>query len=233
MDSHLVEGLRNGSWALWGLWWFMALSKTWQLPLMSAWLCELCPIRRDEYPHAYMWMKMSPVNVIFPRKRAGEDIGTPKSTNSTCRISFLSDFSFMWLKTQSLLVVGAHLLCLMQTNGFATIHPKLIFSPLGCANLSLASCLLHLQMADCFESLNFHISLSQSYLAWKPSLSLENYFILIHLFLPYKMNKLNTFHTENPKTLIEKRNFPIRNYFCALTVSGWKPMSAVSVKTYK
>lgn len=192
MGSHLVEGLRNGSG---GDWWFMAPSKTWQLPLTSAWLCELCPIRRDEYPHAYVWM--SPVNVTFPRKRAGEDIGTPESTNSLCRISFLSDFSFMWLKTQSLLVVGAHPLGLMQTRGFATIHPKVIFSPLGCG---MCKPLLSKLPAASANGLLFWV-IKLPHFTPSKLLSIKAIFVfrkllfLIHLFLPCKMSKLNSFHT--------------------------------------
>lgn len=83
------------------LWWFMAPSETWQLPLMAAEPCELCSIRRDEYPHACVWVRISSVNVIFPREGAGEDIGTTKNTIPPCRLCFLSNFSFIWLKIVS------------------------------------------------------------------------------------------------------------------------------------
>lgn len=63
-----------------GVLWVVRPSKTWQLPLRSTQVSQLCHIRRDEQCQAWVQMWMFCVNVTFPKAEGGRTVGMIKST---------------------------------------------------------------------------------------------------------------------------------------------------------
>lgn len=70
-----------------GVWWFVTLSKIWQLSLRLLDLSQLCPIRRDWHPQASVW---TGGGFQIRASCVGEDIGKIKSTIPPHRILLVS-----------------------------------------------------------------------------------------------------------------------------------------------
>lgn len=135
MCRPLVEGPRNESVSTLGV-----FDDAWPLLRHDRYLSnqhnctqQLCPIRRDEYSHAYMWMWPSQgrgwVDCFTTELCKRGQSAWLKAPSCLWRICFWSTFSYIWLKMQSAPVVGAHPLCPSQTRDLARPYPKIQFLP--------------------------------------------------------------------------------------------------------
>lgn len=140
LDFVQYSGARPQEWVLWvfnAFWLFMTLSGIRQLPLMSGYLRQFCPIRRDKYLQTYIRMSQYLLQgegefCSWPSSVGGE-IGTIIKKYPTLQYMFLIDL----LPHLAHNPAWSHLECSYENQRFQQHTPK------DCPAPTKSTCCLH------------------------------------------------------------------------------------------